>query len=111
MKDEMVFALNGFKKGELLRIEEVAVEIGSSIYSINNWYRFKRANPDNKYAKLLPDFYQFEGPRQTRYWKKSDIPRLIDFKTTIPHGCSGILGDITQKYYRKKKEQKSDGQS
>lgn len=108
-REDIVFRLNGFDGSELLRVEEVAVEIKSSINSINNWYRFKRENPDNKYAKLLPDFYQFEGPRQTRYWKKSDIPRLIDFKTTIPKGCAGVMGSVTQRYY-KKKGKNADGQ-
>ena len=108
-REQIIFTLNGFGNERLLRVEEVAVEIGSSLNTINNWYRFKRENPDNKYAKLLPDFYQFEGPRQTRYWKKSDIPKLIDFKTSIPKGCNGIMGSVTQRYYKKKKKE-SDGQ-
>ena len=108
-RENMIFTLSGFGGERMLRIEEVAVEIHSSIYSINNWYRFKRENPDNKYAKLLPDFYQPEGTRQTRYWRKSDMPKLIDFKTTIPRGCGGIMGSVTQRYYKKKKD-KSDGQ-
>ena len=86
-----------------LRIEEVAILIGSSVQSINNWYRFKKAEPDNQYAKLLPEFYQLAGPRQTRYWRACDIPKLEDFKTTVPRGCGGVMGCITQKYYKKKK--------
>jgi hypothetical protein len=108
-REKMIFSLNGFGNERLLRVEEVAVRIGSSLNTINNWYRFKRENPDDKYARLLPDFYQFEGPRQTRYWKESDIPRLLDFKTTIPKGCNGIMGSVTQRYYKKRKKE-SDGQ-
>lgn len=86
----------------LLKIEEVAVKIGSSCKSINNWYWFKRENPDNEYAKMLPEYIQY-GARQTRYWKEEDIPKLIEFKQSIPQGRNGIMGSITQKYYHKEK--------
>lgn len=85
-----------------LTIVEVALLVGCSTKSIENWYMFKRNNPDNEYAKLLPNFSQ-EGSRQTRYWDNEDIPKLIKFKNTIPHGRNGILGSITQKYYKKEK--------
>ena len=84
----------------LLKLEEVAILIDSSGKSINNWYMFKKANPDNEYAKMLPEFVQ-EGPRQTRYWKESDIWKLLEFKKSIPQGRNGVMGCITQKYYRK----------
>lgn len=84
----------------LLKLEEVAVLIGSSGKSINNWYMFKRENPKNEYAKMLPDFVQ-NGPRQTRYWKESDIWKLVKFKQSIPQGRNGVMGSVTQKYYHK----------
>lgn len=88
------------QQDRLLRLEEVAILIGSSGKSINNWYMFKKQYPDNAYAKILPDFIQ-EGERQTRYWKESDIWRLIKFKSSIPQGRNGVMGSITQKYYHK----------
>lgn len=87
----------------LLKIEQVAVIIDSSVKTINNWYAFKKQNPKSKEAKLLPKFKQ-EGPRQTRYWKESDIPKLIQFKTCVKVGRNGFMGNVTQKYYHKKKE-------
>lgn len=89
----------------LLRIEEVAVRIGSSAKSITNWYMFKKQHPDNELAQLLPEYIQ-NGARQTRYWKESDIWKLIEYKQNIPHGRNGIMGSVTQKYY--KKENKND---
>lgn len=80
---------------QLIRIEEVALLIQSSVQTINNWYRWKKLNPNHELAKLLPDYIQ-SGSRQTRYWKKSDIIALTIFKNSIPHGRNGILGDITQ---------------
>lgn len=78
-----------------LKIEELALTIGSSVQTINNWYRWKKLNPENKYANMLPDYWQ-NGPKQTRYWKSSDVWKIIEFKKSIPHGRNGILGEITQ---------------
>lgn len=96
--------MNGGKcmqEERLLKLEEVALRVDVSFKTINNWYMFRKQNPDNEYAKMLPDFIQ-SGARQTRYWRESDIWKLIEFKQAIPQGRNGIMGDITQKYYRKK---------
>jgi predicted DNA-binding transcriptional regulator AlpA len=85
---------------KLLRIEEVALLVGASTQTINNWYRWKKLNPDHPLAKLLPDYTQ-EGIRQMRFWKKSDVWAIVEFKNSIPHGRNGILGDITQRRNRK----------
>ena len=55
----------------LLRIEEVAILVNVSVKSINEWYVFKRTEPDNEYAKLLPEFIKDNTGR--RLWKESDI--------------------------------------
>ena len=86
---------------QLLRIEEVALLIGVSSQTLNIWYRWKKYNPDNEYAKMLPEYIQ-QGKRQIRLWKKSDVWALIEFKNTIPHGRHGILGDVTQRRYKYK---------
>ena len=93
------------KSGEnLLSAMEVCVLLDCSIYSLNTWYTFKRNNPDNEYAKKLPDFINLDaGTRRKRYWKQSDIGKLIEFKATLPHGRNGVLGSITQKYAKKGK--------
>ena len=83
------------------RIEFVAIMVGTSTQSINNWYRWKKQNPSHPLAAMLPDYAQ-EGARQMRLWHASDIDQLIQFKNLIPHGRNGILGDVTQKYIRNK---------
>lgn len=96
--------MNGGKcmqEERLLKLEEVALRVDVSFKTINNWYMFRKQNPDNEYAKMLPDFIQ-SGARQTRYWRESDIWKLIEFKQAIPQGRNGIMGEITQKYYKKK---------
>lgn len=86
---------------QLLKIEEVAILVGVSTQTINIWYRWRKHNPDNEYAKMLPDFIQ-QGKRQMRLWKKSDLWALIEFKNAIPRGRNGILGDVTQRRYKYK---------
>lgn len=85
---------------KLFKVEEVALFVGTSVATINIWYRWKRNHPDHELAKLLPDFIQ-TGPRQKRLWKQSDCWKLIEFRQTIPHGRNGLLGDTTQKYVNK----------
>lgn len=96
-------------RDKLLRLEEVAVLIGVSGKTINNWYMFKKQCPDNKYAQMLPEFSQ-SGNRQTRYWKESDVAKLLKFARSIPTGRGGVMGIITQKYVRnaKKNEENID---
>lgn len=88
---------------KLLRIEEVALLVDSSTQTINNWYRWKKLHPDHPLAKMLPDYVQ-SGERQKRFWKKSDIWAITEFKNTIPHGRNGVLGDVTQKHTRQREE-------
>lgn len=89
---------------KLLKVEEVALLVGTSTKSINNWYSWKKLNPDNELTKLLPN-YQQQGSRGPRYWNYEDVYKLIEFKTKIPKGRKGFMGAVTQKYYHKKEEQ------
>lgn len=86
---------------KLLRLEELAVLIKVSGQTINSWYRFKKQFPDNEYAQMLPEFIQ-DGNRQTRYWKESDVGKILMFARSIPMGRNGVMGAITQKYTKKK---------
>lgn len=75
----------------MIKIEELAMRIDSSVQTINNWYKWKRDNPDNELASILPDYIQY-GNRQTRFWKVEDIWKFIEFKTAIVHGRNGVMG-------------------
>lgn len=85
-----------------LKIEELAILIGSSVKTINSWYAWKRLHPEDERGRLLPDYEQ-EGERQARYWSTDDVWKIIKFKESIPKGRNGFLGDITQKGSRKKR--------
>lgn len=79
-----------------IKIEELAMRIDSSVQTINNWYKWKRLNPDNELASLLPEYIQ-DGARQTRYWNTEDIWKMIEFKQHIIRGRNGVMGDVTQR--------------
>ena len=82
----------------LLRIEEVAILVNVSVKTINEWYVFKRTEPKNEYAKMLPDPIKDNTGR--RLWKQADIDKLIQFHNEIPKGRNGIMGKVTQRYYK-----------
>ena len=90
----------------LVTATQVAAQAGISIQTLNIWYKFKRDNPEHELAKMLPDY--LVGERRTRYWKMSDVYKLVEFQTNLPKGRNGVMGDITQKYYRK--DNKNDRQ-
>lgn len=92
---------------EYVRIEELAMLAGVSVKAINYWYWFKKKFPDNEYAQMLPDYIQ-QGGRQTRYWKREDVWKIITFKQAIPRGRNGIMGEITHKLYVKKEKYRDD---
>lgn len=89
----------------LMKVQEVAVAIDSSVQSINGWYKWKKENPDHELAKLLPDYTREEGGKRTRFWKQSDIWQIMQFKKSLPQGCKGVLGSVTQRYCKKKKKE------
>lgn len=86
-------------EGKTLTVEELAVTIGKSVPTINSWYRWKKENPEHELAKLLPNFFRV-GAHRTRHWHMSDVVRLYEFMNTIPQGRDGIMGSVTQRYYK-----------
>ena len=90
-------------KTRLLNVQELSMLIGSSIQTIGSWYRWKELHPEHELAKLIPDYTRI-GNRKTRYWSQDDVWKLLEFKQKIPQGRNGIMGEVTQKYAKKKKE-------
>ena len=85
-----------------LNLNEVALLVGVSVQTVNAWYRWKNLHPDHELAKLIPEFTR-EGNRRTRYWTQADAWKLAEFRGSIPQGCKGIMGDVTQKYCKNNK--------
>ena len=87
-------------QNELINVQTLSFLVGSSIQTISSWYRWKHENPDHELAKLLPEYTKI-GNRNTRYWNKDDVWKLIEFKSSIPQGRNGVMGSVTQRYVKK----------
>lgn len=96
--------MNISKGKKWLSVEEVAVAVGVSVKTINNWYAFKSMKPDNELAKLLPKPKQ-DSVRGARRWKIEDVWKLVEFRSAIIPGRNGIMGCVTQKYIKKEKKE------
>ena len=95
------------QKNEKLKVEEVAVLLDVSTKTINYWYMFKRKNPRNEMAKLLPNYKVCElNGRYVRLWNYEDVPKLKEFKESIPRGRNGFMGSVTNKKGRLKCQDK-----
>ena len=90
----------------LLKIEEIALAVGVSVKTVNFWYMFKRQNPENEYAQLLPDYIQL-GNRGQRFWTEEAIWKMIEFKKQVPKGCRGVMGGTT--HANKSTKEKTNG--
>ena len=66
-----------------LRIEEVALLVGTSTQTINNWYRFKALHPENDLAQKLPDYEQ-SGPVKHVFGISLTSGPLLNLKTLCP---------------------------
>ena len=81
--------------------DETAKMVGISIYTLNNWYKW---NKDTDYVKPenLPELptYMQEKERAPRYWTKEAINVLIDFKSKLPHGRAGVMGDFNARSWQ-----------
>lgn len=86
-----------------ITVAEMAVLLDCSVHTIDNWYMWRRKHPEHPLAAMLPDFEKV-GNTGPRLWKQSDAWKLDEFRKALPKGRYGILGDVTQKSYRRKQE-------
>ena len=86
----------------MINATEVALLVGTTVPTLNTWYKWKTLESDHELAKLLPAFIR--GSKGTRYWKESDVYKIIEFKAKLPRGRNGILGKVTQKYVKKRRK-------
>ena len=88
---------------KMLTASNVANELNISVKTLTNWYKWfyddSIKKPEN-YPKL-PNYTQLyeRGPRM---WTESDIEKLREFQTWLPRGRSGVMGEVSSKYWSKK---------
>lgn len=94
----------------LLKITEVAVLVGVTPKTIENWYKYKDACPDDELTKLLPEIKRRDDNKHTRYWSREDVYKLIEFKANVKTGRNGTMGKVTRKYVRNSKHYYKGGE-
>ena len=104
------------KNTEFITVTELSKLVGCSVQTIGSYYKFKKENPDNELAKLLPDFVRI-GRRNTRYWKREDAEAIKEFRKRYPqkrkaadeHGesepKSALVEGVTLDQFRKARNQ------
>lgn len=87
----------------LLSINQVAVRVGKTAYTIKrwyNWYEKLTLEELEEYKKdgmpELPN-YTALGPTKWRYWAEEDIPKLKKFSKWVPHTKSGVMANKKDK--------------
>ena len=90
----------------LFTMDETAVAVGVTRQTLYNWYRFKKEEPDNDYAKSIPEPVTIGNQR---FWSKSDINALMRYKKSLPKGRNGVMGRVTQAYIGNSKWRKNNG--
>lgn len=84
----------------LLKITEVAVLVGVTPKTIENWYLYKKECPDAEITKLLPPIVRKDDNKLVRYWRREDVYKLIEFKSNVTVGRNGTMGKVTRKYVK-----------
>jgi hypothetical protein len=107
MEDIPVLEATDINVADYFRAEEVCTRLGIATKTLDNWYLFKRNDPTNEYAKLLPEYIKCKlKGLPVRLWKKTDLYKLFEFSYAIPRGRKGAMGSISTKYYHRNKEKK-----
>lgn len=88
---------------KLLTADEVCKELNISIFTLNNWYRYKRENPEDDLAQILPE-YTKRTATSPRQWRRGDLKKLTKFKETRKLGSKGQMSKSLQKYYKKEEK-------
>jgi len=109
--------INNMADEKLLKAIEVAYILKITIPTLTNWYNWYNGDfekPDN--TPELPTYVRYgkqgSNKRGARFWKESDIPKLIKFQAWIKKGRNGVMSDYNRKFwtaYNKKKAGKENG--
>lgn len=96
--------MDKFKSEDYVNATQLSQYLNVSVPTINIWYKWYFGDfpkPDD-----VPELPKFEsrGARQTRYWKVSDLPKIVAFKKWLPHGKKGVMGAYTVNFWGKKKK-------
>lgn len=82
---------------------EVCYLLGISPRTLINWYRYIENTPAEELPKGCPGLppYIIKEDGKTKLWHGIHLHNLMDFKEWIPRGRNGVMGVVSQTYWRK----------
>jgi hypothetical protein len=91
---------------EKLTARQVANELDISIPTLLRWYAWYYGSKVSDIPSDCPVLPIIEregtGRNAKRVWKKSDIPTLKVFKSWVPRGRGGVMGELDRSRKSKK---------
>lgn len=91
----------------MLTASNVANMLDISVKTLTNWYQWYHDESIKKPDEFpkLPEYVQ-ENKNSPRYWTKEDVKQLRKFQKWMPRGRGGVMGEVSCKFYNKKKNEK-----
>ena len=83
---------------EYLSIRKVANLIDVSDHTISRWYKWWESPEFEKPADLELPKYVFKDRRKTKFFKKSDIPKLEEFALKLRTTHRGAMSEFNAAY-------------
>lgn len=78
----------------------VCKELNISYRTLERWYKWYNSLSDvPKDVPKLP-MYEQAKPRGAKFWTSEDVEQLKEFKKWIPKGRNGIMGRVSQRYWK-----------
>lgn len=93
-------------KDNYLRINRVALILGISDHTIRRWYKWWESKEfEHPEGLELPPYYHMDR-RGTKYFKKEDIPKLMEFKKKISTTHKGVMSEFNAAFQWGKRGEK-----
>lgn len=89
--------------GQCISANYICYKLDISLNTLNTWYKWQKLEGSPN-APRLPKYYQ-KNAKSKRYWEKDSLVRLEQFKNWVPKGRAGVMGNFTQKYKRRIKNE------
>jgi hypothetical protein len=89
-----------------LNADEIVKELNITKTTLNRWYKWYNMT-ENKPTNC-PELPKYEQQYSTapRFWNEDSIEALRKFKNWVPKGSKGLMGEVSQVYWAKRKRSK-----
>lgn len=83
---------------EYMSIRQVSNVLDISDHTISRWYKWFESSEFQKPADLTLPPYVYKDRRKTKYFRKSDIPKLREFSRKLKTTHRGCMSEFNAAY-------------